>query len=336
MATMNFPPFPIHRPRRLRARGAIRGLIQENNLMISDLIWPIFVTEGSQPKSIDSMDGVYCLPINQAVEAASRAIDWGLRAIAIFPRVTPELKTSGCEEAWNPNNLVNRTTRAIRKAVSDQIEIMLDVALDPYNADGHDGLFRNGEVINDATLECLEKQALSHAESGASILGPSEMMDGRIGRIRAALESNGYPDVIIFSYSAKYNSAFYGPFREAIGTEQLLRGSKASYQLDASNSDEALRMVQRDIMEGADAVIIKPGLPYLDLCQRVSREVQIPTFAYQVSGEYAMIKAASKRGWINGEQVVMESLLAFKRAGCRGILTYFAPFVAQWMQGIDN
>lgn len=332
MATTNYSNFPANRPRRLRARPAIRQLVQENDLSISDLIWPLFVTEGTDAEPINAMPRVSRLPIALAVEAASRAVDLGIPAIAIFPQVPAAKKTRECEEAWNPENLVNRTTRAIREQVAGKIEVMLDVALDPYNSDGHDGLVRGSKVVNDETLECLEKQALSHAAAGASILGPSEMMDGRIGRIRGALETNGYQEVIIFSYSAKFDSAFYGPFRDAIGSATVLREGKATYQLNPSNSDEAVRMVQRDLAEGADAVIVKPGLPYLDLCQRVSREFRVPTFAYQVSGEYAMIQAASERGWIDQERAVLESLLALKRAGCAGILTYFAPFVAEWLR----
>lgn len=332
MATVNYSNFPANRPRRLRARRAIRQLVQENHLSISDLIWPLFVTEGTDAEPINAMPRVSRLPIELAVEAASRAVDLGIPAVAIFPQVPAARKTRECEEAWNPENLVNRVTRAIREQVAEKIEIMLDVALDPYNSDGHDGLVRDGKVLNDETLECLKKQALSHAEAGASILGPSEMMDGRIGRIRGALEANGYQDVIIFSYSAKFDSAFYGPFRDAIGSASVLRGGKATYQLNPGNSDEAMRMVQRDLVEGADAVIVKPGLPYLDLCQRVSRELKVPVFAYQVSGEYAMIQTASEKGLIDQERAVLESLLALKRGGCAGILTYFAPFVAEWLR----
>ena len=327
-----FAPFPAHRARRLRARSAIRRLVREKNLSSSDLIWPVFVREGhgvSEP--VSAMPGVARLSVDLAVEAAAEAAELEIPAIAIFPFVESGSKSPGCEEAWNPENLANRAARAIRMS-QPELEIMLDVALDPYNSDGHDGLYRNGEVLNDETLICLERQALSHAEAGASILGPSDMMDGRIGRIRSSLEDNGYKDLILLSYSAKYASAFYGPFRDAVGSSGALKGDKSTYQLDPGNSDEALRMAQRDILEGADAVMVKPGMPYLDLCRRISEHCGVPTFAYQVSGEYAMIRAAALQGWIDLDRTVLESLLAFKRAGCAGILTYFAPMAATMLR----
>ena len=325
-------PFPACRPRRLRSREGIRRLVRENRLSASDLIWPIFVKEGTGKVPVAAMPGVNRLSIDLAVEAASEAVDLGIPAVAVFPQVADSLKSRSCEEAWNPDNLANRAARAISGSVPD-IEVMLDVALDPYNSDGHDGLLRDGRILNDETLACLEKQALSHAEAGACILGPSDMMDGRIGRIRNALESGGHKDVILLSYSAKFASAFYGPFRDAIGSGGALKGGKETYQLDPGNTDEAMRMVQRDLMEGADAVMVKPGLPYLDLCQRVSRRFQAPVFAYQVSGEYAMIRAAASNGWIDLERAMIESLLAFKRAGCAGVLSYFAPFAARRLKG---
>ena len=275
------------------------------------------------------MPGVNRLSIDLAVEAASEACQLGIPAVALFPQTDTGQKTRTCEEAWNPENLVNRATRAIRESIPD-IEVMLDIALDPYNADGHDGLVGDaGEILNDETLDCLEKQALSHAEAGATILGPSDMMDGRIGRIRQTLEAGGYKNVVILSYAAKFASAFYGPFRDAIGSSGALKGGKETYQMDPGNTDEALRMIQRDLSEGADAVMVKPGLPYLDICQRVSCEFQVPTFAYQVSGEFAMIEAAAANGWLGRDRAILESLLAFKRAGCVGVLSYFAPFAAQ-------
>lgn len=325
-------PFPAHRARRLRARDGIRRLVRENNLECSDLIWPVFLREGQNvSEPVSAMPGVARLSIDLAVEAAAKAVELGIPAIALFPQVERGDKTVGCEEAWNPENLANRAARAIRKSVPE-LEIMLDVALDPYNSDGHDGLYREGEVLNDETLKCLERQALGHAAAGATILGPSDMMDGRIGRIRNSLEDNGYNDLIIISYSAKYASAFYGPFRDAVGSSGALKGDKSTYQLDPGNSDEALRMAWRDIREGADAVMVKPGMPYLDLCRRISVRCGVPTFAYQVSGEYAMIRAAAMQGWIDLDRAVLESLLAFKRAGCAGILTYFAPMAARMLR----
>ncbi|MCY3878619.1 MAG: porphobilinogen synthase [Rhodobacteraceae bacterium] len=324
----SFPPFPVHRPRRLRAREAIRRLVSENSLSASDLIWPVFVHENEgMPIPVSSMPGVSRLSIGQVVDAAQQAAELGIPAIALFPSVDSSLKTSGCEEAWNPENLANRAARAVRLAVP-AIEVMLDVALDPYNSDGHDGLLRNGEILNDETLDCLERQALCHAEAGATILGPSDMMDGRIARIRSALEDHGHDGVVILSYASKFASAFYGPFRDAVGSMGTLKGNKSTYQIDPGNSDEAVRMAMRDIQEGADAVMVKPGMPYLDICRRISDLGAAPTFAYQVSGEYAMIRHAADKGCLDLESVVLESLLAFKRAGCVGILSYFAPFAA--------
>lgn len=322
-------PFPMGRPRRLRQTDWMRRLNAQNQLTAADLIWPIFICEGEDIcEPIASMPGVNRLSIDRAILAANDAANAEIPVIALFPNTPEALKTSECEEAYNPDNLVNRATRAIKAAVPD-IGIMLDVALDPYNADGHDGLVRDGKVMNDETLMILERQALAQAEAGADILGPSDMMDGRIGMIRRSLEQNDFPNVSIMSYSVKYASGFYGPFRDAVGASGALKGDKKTYQMDPANSDEALRMVLRDLDEGADMVMVKPGMPYLDLCSRVSRETAAPTFAYQVSGEYAMIEAAAANGWIDRDAAIAESLLCFKRAGCTGILTYYALEIAQ-------
>lgn len=320
--------FPAARPRRMRRHPWLRDLARESVLTVKDLIWPIFIRDGEGiEEPVPSMPGVSRLSVDRAVEAAARARALGIPVVALFPYTDPALKTADCEEAWNPENLVNRATRAIKAAVPE-VGVMLDVALDPYNIDGHDGLLREGVILNDETLEALERQALSHAEAGADILGPSDMMDGRVGVIRQALERAGHKDVAIMAYSAKYASAFYGPFRDAVGASGALKGDKKTYQLDPGNSDEALRMVLRDLEEGADMVMVKPGMPYLDICRRVA-DLGVPTFAYQVSGEYAMISAAARNGWFDGQAAMLESLLAFKRAGCAGILTYFAPAAAE-------
>ena len=326
-------PFPATRLRRTRKSAALRTLTCENGLGVGDLIWPIFVRAGEGiVEPVASMPGVNRLSVDKAVEAAREAHALGIPAICLFPYTDPALKTEACEEAWNPDNLSNRAIRAIKDAVPG-IAIMTDIALDPYNANGHDGIVRDGVVVNDETVEALVRMALAQAEAGADILGPSDMMDGRIGAMRAALEADGHADVAILSYSAKYASAFYGPFRDAVGASGALKGDKKTYQMDPANSDEALRLIERDLMEGADMVMIKPGMPYLDICRRVKDEFAVPTYAYQVSGEYAMLQAASANGWLDGEKVMMESLLSFKRAGCDGILTYFAPAVARLMQG---
>ncbi len=327
--TSPIAPFPANRPRRLRRTDWMRDLVRENDIKASDFIWPIFIMDGSDSSEpVPSMLGVERLTIDRAVIAANEAANLGIPVIALFPYTDVSLKTPECEEAYNPENLVNRATRAIKSAVPD-IGIMLDVALDPYNSLGHDGIVHEGEILNDQTLMVLERQALSHAEAGADILGPSDMMDGRVGIIRRALEQNDLSHVAIMAYSAKYSSAFYGPFRDAVGATGALTGDKSTYQMDAGNSDEAMRMIARDLDEGADMVMVKPGQPYLDICQRVNTEFQVPTFAYQVSGEYAMIEAASANGWVDRDKIIMESLLAFKRAGCAGILTYYAREVAE-------
>jgi len=321
--------FPTARARRLRRTDALRALARENHLSVNDLIWPVFICDGDNIEDpVPSMPGVMRRSIDKWVEAARHAADLGIPAICLFPYTDPALKTADCAEAWNPQNLSNRATRAIKAAVPE-IAVMTDVALDPYNIDGHDGFVIDGAIVNDATVEALVKQALSQAEAGADIIGPSDMMDGRIGAIRSALEAQGHQDVILLSYAAKFASAFYGPFRDAVGASGALKGDKSTYQLDPANADAALQLVARDLGEGADMVMIKPGLPYLDICHRVKDRFGVPTFAYQVSGEYAMIQAAAVNGWIDGEKVMMESLMAFKRAGCDGILSYFAVEVAQ-------
>ncbi len=322
-------PFPHARFRRLRRSGALRSLTREVSLTVDDLIWPVFVMEGTDDAyPIPSMPGVERLTIDRLVRAAEEAASLGIPAICIFPYVDPAKKTELCEEAWDPDNLSNRAVHAIKAAVPD-IAVMTDVALDPYNANGHDGIVRDGIIVNDETVEALVRMAVAQAEAGADILGPSDMMDGRIGAMRRALEAAGHQDVTIMSYAAKYASAFYGPFRDAVGASGALKGDKTTYQMDPGNSDEALRLVARDLDEGADMVMVKPGMPYLDICRRVKDRFGVPTYAYQVSGEYAMLKGAAANGWLDGDKVMMESLLAFKRAGCDGILTYFAPTAAR-------
>ena len=321
--------FPAARPRRLRRTPALRALVRETRLSASDLIWPIFVTEGhDREDAIPSMPGVTRRTVDRAVAAAEEARSLGIPALCVFPSVDASAKTEGCEAAWDPDNLPNRAFRAIRAAVPE-LALMSDVALDPFNALGHDGIVRDGEIVNDESVEALVRMALAQAEAGADILGPSDMMDGRVGAMRAALEAEGHQGVAILSYSAKFASAFYGPFRDAVGASGLLRGDKATYQIDPANGDEALRMIGRDLAEGADMVMVKPGLPYLDVVRRAREAFGVPTFAYQVSGEYAMIRAAADHGWIDGRRAMMESLLAFRRAGCDGVLTYFAPEAAR-------
>ena len=326
---MTTGPFPATRFRRLRKSDALRRLSRETELSVNDLIWPLFVTEGTDAAvPIPSMPGVERLTIDRVVRAAEDAARLGIPAICLFPYTDPSLKTEACEEAWNPDNLSNRAVRAIKAAVPE-IAVMTDVALDPYNANGHDGIVRDGEIVNDETVEALVRMALAQAEAGADILGPSDMMDGRIGAMRAGLEAAGFVNTSILSYAAKYASAFYGPFRDAVGASGALKGDKKTYQMDPGNSDEALRLVERDLLAGADMVMVKPGMPYLDICRRVKDAFGAPTYAYQVSGEYAMLMGAAERGWLDGEKVMVESLMAFKRAGCDGILTYFAPRMAR-------
>ncbi len=322
-------PFPAARARRLRRTAALRDLVREHRLSASDLIWPLFLRDGTGiEEPVASMPGVVRRSVDRVVAAAEEAAALGIPAICLFPYTDAAVKTVGCEEAWNPENLTNRAIRAVKAAVPG-LAVMTDIALDPYNALGHDGLVRDGIILNDETVEALVRMALVQAEAGADILGPSDMMDGRIGAIRAALEAAGHRDVVILSYAAKFASAFYGPFRDAVGASGALKGDKTTYQIDPANGEEALRMVARDLAEGADMVMVKPGLPYLDICARVKAAFGVPTFAYQVSGEYAMLMAAAGQGWIDGERAMLESLLAFRRAGCDGVLTYFAPRVAR-------
>jgi porphobilinogen synthase len=322
-------PTPTLRFRRLRRTAALRALAQETTLSVNDLIWPLFVRDGVNIREpVTSMPGVERRSVDLIVKAAEEAAALGIPAICLFPYTDPAKKTEGCEEAWNPDNLANRAIRAVKAAVPE-VAVMTDVALDPYNANGHDGLVKDGIILNDETIEALVKMSLVQAECGADILGPSDMMDGRIGAMRAALESAGHKDVAIMSYAAKYASAFYGPFRDAVGASGALKGDKKTYQMNPANSDEALRLIERDLSEGADMVMVKPGMPYLDICHRVKTTFGAPTYAYQVSGEYAMIRAAALNGWIDGDRVMLESLMAFRRAGCDGVLTYFAPEAAK-------
>lgn len=322
-------PFPATRFRRTRQNAQIRALVQENTLGTGDLIWPIFLRDGTNvTEPVSSMPGVNRLSVDNAVRAAREAADLGIPAICLFPYTDPAKKTEDCAEAWNPDNLSNTATRAIRDA-GIEIAVMTDVALDPYNSLGHDGFVVDGRIPNDETVEALVKQALSQARAGADIIGPSDMMDSRIGAIRAALEAEGFRDVLLLSYAAKYASAFYGPFRDAVGASGALKGDKSTYQMNPANSNEALRLVERDLREGADMVMVKPGMPYLDICRRVKDAFGAPTYAYQVSGEYAMIAGAAQNGWIDGQKAMLESLMCFRRAGCDGVLTYFAPQVAR-------
>ena len=316
--------------RRLRRSPALRAMVRENQLLPADFIYPLFVHEGAEVEPIGAMLGASRWSLDRLSAEVQRAWDLGIRCVVLFPKVAEGLKTEDGSESFNANGLIPRAIRQLKRDVPD-MAIMTDVALDPYSCDGHDGIVRDGVVLNDETLIALEKQTLVQAEAGADILGPSDMMDGRVGVMRRALEQNDCPDTAIMAYSAKYASAFYGPFRDAVGASGVLKGDKKTYQLDSGNTDEAIRMVARDLKEGADMVMVKPGMPYLDICHRVSSEFGVPTYAYQVSGEYAMIYAAGQNGWIDHEKAMLESLLAFKRAGCSGILSYFALDVAQRM-----
>ena len=327
--SQNHASFPAYRPRRLRAQPALRDMVRENTLTPADLIWPVFVVDGQDDAHpIASMPGVSRHTVDRLPALAAKARSLGIPAICIFPYTNPAFKTQDCAEAWNPDNLSNRAIKAIKSAVPD-IMVMTDIALDPYNINGQDGIVRAGDIVNDETVAALVKMGEAQAQAGADILGPSDMMDGRIAALRGMLEQKGFQNVNILSYSAKYASGFYGPFRDAVGAASVLIGDKNTYQMDPANSNEAMRMIARDLSEGADLVMVKPGMPYLDICQRAKAEFQVPTFAYQVSGEYAMLKAAAQNGWLDGRQVMLESLMAFKRAGCDGVLTYFAPEVAE-------
>ena len=327
--------FPQTRMRRTRQFDWSRRLMRENQLTVSDLIWPVFVQSGNGLRSpIASMPGVERLSIDLVVKAVSYAADLGIPAVAVFPATEPSLKNESATEAINPDNLVCRAVRAI-KALQRDLGIICDVALDPYTSHGQDGLVRNGYVVNDETLELLCQQAVVQAQAGCDVIAPSDMMDGRIGAIRAALDGAGFEHVQLLAYAAKYASAFYGPFRDAVGSATSLgQGDKRTYQMDPANGDEALREVALDIAEGADMVMVKPGMPYLDIVRRVKETFGLPTFAYQVSGEYAMITAASQNGWLDRSKAMLESLLSFKRAGADGVLTYFAIEAAESLKAI--
>ena len=325
--------FPALRMRRNRRTAWSRALVRENTLTPHDLIWPVFVIEGqNRTEEVSSMPGVTRYSVDLLVDKVKEAAGLGIPAVALFPNTQRERRTPDAREAFNPDNLVCQAVRAIRKAVPD-IGIMCDVALDPYTSHGHDGLMEGEEILNDATLDALVKQTLVQAEAGCDIIAPSDMMDGRIGRIRSALESKGLQHVQIMAYSAKYASGFYGPFRDAVGSSGTLTGDKRTYQMDPANTDEAMREVALDLAEGADMVMVKPGMPYLDIVRRVKDTFKVPTFAYQVSGEYAMIMAACNNGWLDPKKVIPEALMSFKRAGADGILTYFAVEVAKGMKG---
>jgi porphobilinogen synthase len=325
--------FPATRMRRNRKAAWSRALLAENTLRVTDFIWPMFVIDGTKTTdSVASMPGVERYSVDLAVRKAEEAATLGIPLIALFPNTSQALRTADAREALNKDNLVCRAVRAIKAAVPE-IGVMCDVALDPYTSHGHDGLMENGEIVNDISVEILVRQALLQAEAGCDVVAPSDMMDGRVGAIRQALEANGHANVQIMAYSAKYASGFYGPFRDAVGSSGTLTGDKRSYQMDPANTDEALREVELDIREGADMVMIKPGMPYLDVLARVKQTFGMPTFAYQVSGEYSMLMAAIERGWLDPKKVIPESLMAFKRAGADGILTYFALDLARELTG---
>ncbi len=332
--TYNNINFPGTRMRRMRYNDFSRRLMRENRLSVDDLIYPVFVTEGvNQRQAIASMPGVERISLDVLLTEAEEIYRLGIPAIALFPVTPADKKSDDAAEAYNPDGLAQRSVRALKKAFPD-LGVITDVALDPFTSHGQDGLInQDSYVMNDETIDVLVKQALSHAEAGADIVAPSDMMDGRIGAIRLALEAQNYTNTLILAYSAKYASGFYGPFRDAVGSSgNLGKGNKYSYQMDPANSDEALREIQLDLQEGADMVMVKPGMPYLDIIRRVKEQYGVPTFAYQVSGEYAMIKAAAMNGWLDEKQVVLESLLAFKRAGSDAVLTYYAKSVARWLQ----
>ena len=324
--------FPGTRMRRNRSDDFSRRLISENVLTANDLIWSLFVLDGdNRREAVTSMPGVERLSIDLLVDAVDEAVDLGIPAIAVFPNTAPSLKTPDAKEAVNPENLVCRAVRAVKEAHPD-MGVICDVALDLYNSDGHDGLVDDAMILNDETVEMLCRQSIVQAQAGCDIIAPSDMMDGRIRCIREALDGKGFQSVRIMSYAAKYASAFYGPFRDAVGSDDALKGDKKTYQMDPANSDEALRETAMDIDEGADMVMVKPGMPYLDIVRRVKETFGVPTFAYQVSGEYAMLKAAIENGWLDNDKVVLESLMAFKRAGADGILTYMALEAARLLK----
>jgi len=320
------------RMRRNRRNEWTRRMVRENQITADDLIWPVFITDGENARApVPSMPGVERLSVDQAVREAERAAKLRIPCLALFPYTDPKLRDETGSEALNSDNLVCRAIRAIKKEVSD-IGLLCDVALDPFTSHGHDGLLKDGEILNDETVAVLIKQALVQADAGCDIIAPSDMMDGRVGAIRKGLDAAGFTNVSIMSYAAKYASVFYGPFRDAVGSSKTLTGDKRTYQMDPSNTDEAMREVALDVAEGADMLMIKPGLPYLDIVQRVKETFAMPTYAYQVSGEYAMIMAAAQNGWLDGDRAMWESLTAFKRAGADGVLTYFAPRVAEQLR----
>ena len=324
--------YPALRMRRLRRHDWSRRLVAENTLSPADFIWPVFVIEGEKKReAVLSMPGVERLSVDLAVQAAKEAAQLGIPVIALFPQTPAGLKTDDGREAVNVDNLVCRAVRAIKASVP-QIGVLCDVALDPYTSHGHDGLLRDGDVHNDSTVEMLVRQSLVQVEAGCDIIAPSDMMDGRIGAIRAALEKAGHHNTLLMAYAAKYASAFYGPFRDAVGSAKSLTGDKRTYQMDPANGDEALREVALDLAEGADMVMVKPGMPYLDLVWRVKDRFGVPTFAYQVSGEYAMLQAAFEKNWLDRDRAILESLTGFKRAGASGILTYFALEAARLLK----
>ena len=327
-------PFPRTRMRRLRANDFSRRMVRESSLSPSDFIYPVFILDGNnQRQSISSMPGIERLSIDLLVEQAKEVLALGIPAIALFPVVDAEHKSLSADEAWNPDGLVQRAVRSIKDAVPE-LGVITDVALDPFTTHGQDGIIdKSGYVLNDVTSEVLVKQALSHAEAGVDVLAPSDMMDGRVGAIRNELERSSFHNTLIMAYSAKYASAYYGPFRDAVGSSGNIKGgNKYSYQMDPANSDEALHECALDLAEGADMIMVKPGMPYLDIVRRVKDELKAPTFAYQVSGEYAMHMAAFQQGWLDRDSVMLESLLAFKRAGCDGILSYFSVAAAKALQ----
>lgn len=322
----------IHRPRRNRKSEWARRLVREHRVTVDDLIWPLFLIDGSgRSEPVGSMPGVFRYSIDVATQEAVRAQALGIPALALFPYTDASLRDETGSVALHPENPVCNACRAI-KAAAPGIGLITDVALDPYTSHGHDGLLQGDEIVNDATVATLARQAVNQARAGADVIAPSDMMDGRIGAIRAALDADGFENIQIMSYAAKYASAFYGPFRDAIGTNKTLRGDKRTYQMDPGNAQEALREVRLDLEQGADMVMVKPGMPYLDIVSRVAETFGAPTFAYQVSGEYSMIEAAARQGWIDGDRAMMESLLGFKRAGAAGVLTYFAPRAAELLR----
>ena len=334
-ATTSAPALDLtSRPRRNRKSEWARRLVRENVLTTDDLIWPLFVADGHNVRAaVASMPGIDRLSVDLAVREAERAMKLNIPCLALFPYTDPSLRDEQGSEALNSDNLVCKSVRAIKKEFPE-IGLLCDVALDPFTSHGHDGLLEDGKILNDETVVVLVKQALVQAEAGCDIIAPSDMMDGRVGAIREALDRAGFLDVQIMAYAAKYASAFYGPFRDAVGSAKTLTGDKRTYQMDSANSDEALREVELDISEGADMVMVKPGMPYLDVVRRVKDAFGMPTFAYQVSGEYSMIAAAAQNGWIEGERAMMESLVAFKRAGADGVLTYFAPQAAEKLKAL--